>query len=166
MKNLVVIVVIVGIISTFSKVSHCYRYRSSLQIGPIIIGGGGHSRSPPLSPPPPHSTPPSPTSSKLKVGFYKGLCPNKSVDIEAIISVKVEEAFDKKPSILPALLRMQFHDCFVHVSTYSSKLHVIIFIAFISLLNPLDSPLIFNSIYKTKKYVTSINMCVLVNYYH
>ncbi|XP_057528631.1 peroxidase 57-like [Amaranthus tricolor] len=114
MKNLVVIVVIVGIISTFSKVSHCYRYRSSLQIGPIIIGGGGHSRSPPLSPPPPHSTPPSPTSSKLKVGFYKGLCPNKSVDIEAIISVKVEEAFDKKPSILPALLRMQFHDCFVH----------------------------------------------------
>ncbi|XP_021728029.1 peroxidase 57-like [Chenopodium quinoa] len=68
--------------------------------------------SPPLSPP---SSPPTPTRpSGLQVGFYKGLCPNKLVDIEAVLEIKVQEHFRKDPTILPAILRMQFHDCFVH----------------------------------------------------
>lgn len=52
--------------------------------------------------------------SGLQVGFYKGLCPNKAVDVEALIATQVQEEFHKDPTILPALLRMQFHDCFVH----------------------------------------------------
>uniref|UniRef100_A0A803KV71 Peroxidase n=1 Tax=Chenopodium quinoa TaxID=63459 RepID=A0A803KV71_CHEQI len=46
-------------------------------------------------------------------GFYKGLCPN-NVDVEASITTEVQVQFGKDPTILPALLRMQFHDCFVH----------------------------------------------------
>ncbi|KAL2904960.1 Peroxidase 62 [Bienertia sinuspersici] len=49
----------------------------------------------------------------LKVGFYKGLCPNKKVNVEATLTTKVQQEFRKDPTILPALLRMQFHDCFV-----------------------------------------------------
>ncbi|XP_074306586.1 peroxidase 57-like [Silene latifolia] len=75
---------------------------------------------PPSSPPP--STPPTPSSPLsppttrpvgLQVGFYKGLCPN-NVDIEATLTKKVQEHFAKDVTILAALLRMQFHDCFVN----------------------------------------------------
>ncbi|KAL2944308.1 Peroxidase 60 [Bienertia sinuspersici] len=47
----------------------------------------------------------------LVVGYYKDKC---NSDIEDIIEVLVTEEFDKDPTILPALLRLQFHDCFVH----------------------------------------------------
>ncbi|CAO2836116.1 unnamed protein product [Amaranthus hypochondriacus] len=50
----------------------------------------------------------------LKVGFYKGSCPNTNVDVESSITTKVQEEFRKDSSLLAALLRMQFHDCFVH----------------------------------------------------
>uniref|UniRef100_A0A803KVE8 Peroxidase n=1 Tax=Chenopodium quinoa TaxID=63459 RepID=A0A803KVE8_CHEQI len=76
-----------------------------------IISGPPLDLSPIIGPP---STPTPTTPSGLQVGFYKGLCPNKLVDIEAALTTKVQEHFRKDPSILPALLRMQFHDCFVH----------------------------------------------------
>ncbi|XP_021754932.1 proline-rich extensin-like protein EPR1 [Chenopodium quinoa] len=56
----------------------------------------------------------SPRPFGLQVGFYKGLCPNRVVDIEASITSKIQEHFLKDPTLLPAILRMQFHDCFVH----------------------------------------------------
>lgn len=64
------------------------------------------------------STPPTkPTRPPgLQVGFYKGQCPSTNVDVEATITAKVQEHFRKDATLLPALLRMQFHDCFVHVS--------------------------------------------------
>ncbi|KAL9225994.1 hypothetical protein vseg_001855 [Gypsophila vaccaria] len=88
-------------------------------------GGKNHgpktpSKSPtnPSSPPPPLSPTTSPSSRPprpigLKVGFYKGLCPNNA-DIESTIMNKVREHFAKDSSIIAALLRMQFHDCFVN----------------------------------------------------
>lgn len=116
MRQAVIVALTLWVISLLGQVSECHRFRSNLQIGPIIIGGGRRKPpSPSPSPPPPPSTPPpSPTPSGLKVGFYKGLCPNKFVDIEAIITNRVREEFFKDSTILPALLRMQFHDCFVH----------------------------------------------------
>ncbi|XP_021853659.1 peroxidase 57-like [Spinacia oleracea] len=68
----------------------------------------------PPSPPPPSPSTPTTTTSGLKVGFYEGLCPNKLDDIQAILTLKVQELFRKNSTILPALLRLQFHDCFVH----------------------------------------------------
>ncbi|XP_027069855.1 peroxidase 60-like [Coffea arabica] len=50
-------------------------------------------------------------SSPLQVGFYKGKC--KGVDVEAIVGSVVRTWFFKDPTITAALLRMQFHDCFV-----------------------------------------------------
>ncbi|XP_021728240.1 peroxidase 57-like [Chenopodium quinoa] len=71
--------------------------------------------SPPLTPPVvPPSAPTPTTPSGLQVGFYKGLCPNGLENIEEVLLIKVQEEFQKDTSILPALLRMQFHDCFVH----------------------------------------------------
>ncbi|KAL9225989.1 hypothetical protein vseg_001850 [Gypsophila vaccaria] len=67
---------------------------------------------PPQTPPSPSPPPRAPRPSGLKVGFYKGLCPN-NVDIEASIKALVRDAFSKNSTILPAFLRMQFHDCFV-----------------------------------------------------
>ncbi|XP_074306587.1 peroxidase 57-like [Silene latifolia] len=71
---------------------------------------------PPTSPsisPTPSSPPPTTRPIGLQIGFYKGLCPN-NVDIEAILIKKVQEHFAKDITIVAALLRMQFHDCFVH----------------------------------------------------
>ncbi|KAK6936228.1 hypothetical protein RJ641_033258, partial [Dillenia turbinata] len=48
----------------------------------------------------------------LQVGFYKGKC-QKKVDIESIVFGVIFSSFMKDPTITPALLRMQFHDCFV-----------------------------------------------------
>ncbi|OVA12708.1 Plant peroxidase [Macleaya cordata] len=47
----------------------------------------------------------------LQVGFYKGKCGTK--DVESIIRGVVEKRFETDRSIVAALLRMQFHDCFV-----------------------------------------------------
>ncbi|ONK72002.1 uncharacterized protein A4U43_C04F14630 [Asparagus officinalis] len=48
----------------------------------------------------------------LQVGFYKGKC--GSIDIESIIGGIVHSRFVKDPTVVAALLRMQFHDCFVN----------------------------------------------------
>lgn len=49
----------------------------------------------------------------LQVGFYQGKC--RSADVEAVIGGVVRAWFVRDPTITAALLRMQFHDCFVNV---------------------------------------------------
>ncbi|KAK9750545.1 hypothetical protein RND81_02G204200 [Saponaria officinalis] len=90
------------------------KNRGGKNRGPLKSHGGKNHgpKKPPSSPPTAPSSPP-PRPFGLKVGFYKGLCPN-NVDIEATIINKVREHFAKDSSIIAALLRMQFHDCFVH----------------------------------------------------
>ncbi|XP_074293968.1 peroxidase 57-like [Silene latifolia] len=53
------------------------------------------------------------STSGLQVGFYVGKCLEEDVDVEAIIANVVEALFRADPTLLPALLRLQFHDCFV-----------------------------------------------------
>ncbi|XP_038975332.1 peroxidase 60 [Phoenix dactylifera] len=48
----------------------------------------------------------------LQWGFYKGKCGRS--DVEAIIRGVVTARFRRDPTIVAALLRMQFHDCFVN----------------------------------------------------
>nr|XP_010919918.1 peroxidase 60 [Elaeis guineensis] len=48
----------------------------------------------------------------LQWGFYKGKCGRNNV--EAIIRGVVTARFRRDPAIVAALLRMQFHDCFVN----------------------------------------------------
>jgi hypothetical protein len=50
---------------------------------------------------------------QLQVGFYSDSCP----DAEDIVTAAVQDAANNDPTILPALLRLQFHDCFVKVLT-------------------------------------------------
>ncbi|XP_048324943.2 peroxidase N1 [Ziziphus jujuba] len=45
-----------------------------------------------------------------RVGFYARSCPTA----EAIIKSTVQTHFNSNPTIAPGLLRMHFHDCFVH----------------------------------------------------
>jgi peroxidase len=52
--------------------------------------------------------------SQLQVGFYEGKC--KFIDVETTVSSIVKQNFLKDPTIAAALIRMQFHDCFVKVS--------------------------------------------------
>ncbi|KAI3920960.1 hypothetical protein MKW98_027670 [Papaver atlanticum] len=47
----------------------------------------------------------------LQTGFYVGKCGNQ--DVEAIIRNVVRQRFARDPTIVAALLRMHFHDCFV-----------------------------------------------------
>ncbi|KAI3991013.1 hypothetical protein MKX01_026197 [Papaver californicum] len=49
---------------------------------------------------------------QIQTGFYNGKCGNQ--DVESIVSSVVTEQFTSDPSIVAALLRMQFHDCFVN----------------------------------------------------
>ncbi|XP_040991202.1 peroxidase 60 [Juglans microcarpa x Juglans regia] len=51
------------------------------------------------------------SSAALQVGFYKGKC--GIFDVEGIVAGLVKAKFFKDPTIAPALIRMQFHDCFV-----------------------------------------------------
>ncbi|KAK3139517.1 hypothetical protein QOZ80_5AG0384570 [Eleusine coracana subsp. coracana] len=46
---------------------------------------------------------------QLEVGFYSDSCP----DAEDVVTAAVRDAAGNDPTILPALLRLQFHDCFV-----------------------------------------------------
>ncbi|KAI3945029.1 hypothetical protein MKW92_025874 [Papaver armeniacum] len=48
---------------------------------------------------------------QLKIGFYDGKCGNQ--DVESIVNSVVTGSFPTQRSIAAALLRMQFHDCFV-----------------------------------------------------
>ena len=50
---------------------------------------------------------------QLQVGFYSDSCP----DAEDTVAAAVQDAAAGDPTILPALLRLQFHDCFVRVRT-------------------------------------------------
>lgn len=52
---------------------------------------------------------------QLQVGFYKGKCTSK-FDVESIVRGVVEAKFITDKTITAALLRLHFHDCFVHVS--------------------------------------------------
>ncbi|KAJ4728931.1 Peroxidase [Melia azedarach] len=48
----------------------------------------------------------------LQVGFYRGKC--EIVDVEMTVARVVTARFFRDPTIVPALLRLQFHDCFVN----------------------------------------------------
>ncbi|CAL5357195.1 unnamed protein product [Camellia sinensis] len=50
---------------------------------------------------------------QLEVGFYKGKCSGK--DVEAIVGSVIATKIKDDPMIVAALLRLQFHDCFVRV---------------------------------------------------
>ncbi|KAL9247318.1 hypothetical protein vseg_020762 [Gypsophila vaccaria] len=58
--------------------------------------------------------PTSMSSSGLRVDFYDGKCDNAVVDVKAIILAKTKQYFRNDSTLLPALLRLQFHDCFVN----------------------------------------------------
>lgn len=45
-----------------------------------------------------------------RVGFYSTTCPTA----ESIVSSTVQTHFSSKPEIASGLIRMHFHDCFVH----------------------------------------------------
>lgn len=45
-----------------------------------------------------------------RVGFYSTTCPN----VETIVRSTVNSHFQSDPTVAPALLRLHFHDCFVH----------------------------------------------------
>ncbi|XP_041011739.1 peroxidase N1-like [Juglans microcarpa x Juglans regia] len=45
-----------------------------------------------------------------RVGFYSKTCPR----VESIVRSTVQTHFGSNPAIAPGLLRMHFHDCFVH----------------------------------------------------
>ncbi|KAK1274505.1 Peroxidase 60 [Acorus gramineus] len=51
-------------------------------------------------------------ASSLQVGFYKGKC--GMLNVESIIRGVVTIKYYQDPTIVPALLRLQFHDCFVN----------------------------------------------------
>lgn len=53
-----------------------------------------------------------PCSAALRAGFYKGKC--GLVDVESVVATVVASRFSKDRSIVAALLRLQFHDCFVN----------------------------------------------------
>ncbi|KAK9755897.1 hypothetical protein RND81_01G058000 [Saponaria officinalis] len=57
---------------------------------------------------------PSISASGLRVDFYDGKCENVVVDVKAIILAKTQQFFRKDSTLLPAFLRLQFHDCFVN----------------------------------------------------
>ncbi|KAJ8750346.1 hypothetical protein K2173_014261 [Erythroxylum novogranatense] len=50
---------------------------------------------------------------QLRVGFYDGEC-FLGQSVESIVRRVVTERFDGDPTIVAALLRLQFHDCFVN----------------------------------------------------
>lgn len=52
----------------------------------------------------------------LQLGFYNGKC--RTSDVEDIVRRTVYSKFLRDRTIAPALIRMQFHDCFVNVSFF------------------------------------------------
>ncbi|KAK9750544.1 hypothetical protein RND81_02G204100 [Saponaria officinalis] len=103
-KNVIITAVLLQLVLLLSNVNESRGWFLGL---PPIFGFPPS----PQQPPSPSLPPKNPRPSGLKVGFYLGLCP---VDIEASIKVLIQDAFSKDSTILPAFLRMQFHDCFVN----------------------------------------------------
>ena len=52
---------------------------------------------------------------QLVPNFYKSSCPRA----ETLIASAVNSALNRQAGAAAGILRMFFHDCFVHVSTYS-----------------------------------------------
>lgn len=50
---------------------------------------------------------------QLQNGFYEGKC--NSSNVEAVIKQYVSQRFASDQTIVAGLLRLMFHDCFVHV---------------------------------------------------
>lgn len=64
-----------------------------------------------------------PCQGALQVGYYKGKC--GSTDVEATIRNVVSGRFTEDRSIVAALLRMQFHDCFVKVPSFAIRVLIL-----------------------------------------
>lgn len=58
------------------------------------------------------------TSRPLQYDFYRELCPKA----EKIVREVVDKLFQARPDVAPALLRLVFHDCFIHVSLLALSL--------------------------------------------
>jgi len=69
----------------------------------------------------------------LHVGFYRSSCPQA----ESIVQQVVQNEFCRDPSIIAALLRMHFHDCFDRVSI-NIYIYIYIYIYINSYSNPLS----------------------------
>ena len=52
----------------------------------------------------------------LQVRFYSGKC--GFADVEAIVAGVITAQFFRDPTLVAALLRLQFHDCFANVSLH------------------------------------------------
>lgn len=66
-----------------------------------------------------------PTRGALQAGFYKGKC--NGTDVEATVKSIVAARFARDRSIVAALLRLHFHDCFVRVCCMFPYRHYTIF---------------------------------------
>ncbi|XP_065872039.1 peroxidase 60-like [Euphorbia lathyris] len=51
-------------------------------------------------------------SANLSVGFYRGKC--GFIDVETLVATVITARFFQDPTIVAALLRLQFHDCFTN----------------------------------------------------
>ncbi|KAJ4951541.1 hypothetical protein NE237_028373 [Protea cynaroides] len=49
----------------------------------------------------------------LQVGYYKYRCPDNNTDVEKIVRQSISSQNLLDPTLIPALIRLQFHDCFV-----------------------------------------------------
>jgi peroxidase len=54
----------------------------------------------------------------LAFGFYDEACP----DAEEIVSSTVQRLYHADPNVAAALVRLFFHDCFIHVRSSANKL--------------------------------------------
>ena len=62
------------------------------------------------------------TTTGLEYDFYRSSCP----EAERIVRSKMAEMYSQQKDVSPALLRLFFHDCFVHVklASFSFSLHL------------------------------------------
>lgn len=74
---------------------------------------------------------------ELRVGFYKGKC--GLTDVERVVRNVVElwHVTKKEKAIAAALLRMQFHDCFVNVRNLYNSLLILLLLQFDLLFSPI-----------------------------
>ncbi|CAO2836118.1 unnamed protein product [Amaranthus hypochondriacus] len=114
-----VMVLVVGIMMASSTAVQCaVVFGININFKKMMGGGDNVPMSSSLGPVSAPAPAPAPgplgsrrSGSGLVIGFYNDKC---NSDIEEIIETLTLEEFDNDPTILPALLRLQFHDCFVH----------------------------------------------------